>query len=986
MNGMARSRVGEGRRWLAAALALGLCAAGCSRPTPGGAGAREVAGEAVPEGVDFNGAVRPLLNANCTSCHGGVKQAGGLSFVYRDRALAVQKSGRAAIVPGDPANSELLARVRSSDPEVRMPPPDHGKALAPEQIALLERWVKTGAPWEEHWAFVPPARAHPPAVSDPAWCRNDIDRFVLARLDAMGLAPAPEAPRARLLRRLSLDLTGLPPTPEEASAFESDPSPGAYEKAVDRLLASPRFGERWASMWLDVARYADTDGFEKDSHRDIWAYRDWVIRAFNANLPYDQFVTVQLAGDLLPNAGPDAWIATAFHRNTKTNVEGGTDDEEYRVAAVIDRVNTTWQAFMGTTFGCVQCHDHPYDPFPHEDYYRFKAFFNSTADHDTRDHFPVRKVALDDKRRLELFQLENALAEAEREFMAPFQVLASRAEWRDLDYREAASTDKTRLSIRDLGDGRRMLATGPDTPAGSIHTVAGHAPVRRVDAVRIDALMQEGKSAASPGDPFVVSYLECAVRDAKGRETPRALALGIADIAGDPLWPMASLDAKSKEGWGCYPKQGHPRWAVFLPAEPISLRQGEQLVFRIHHKFNHDGAQQPILRRFTIRVDSDPRWGEAAARNRAAELLARRDTLLAEIKKIPATQVPVMRELPAALARETRVFRRGNWLDLGEAVAPGVPGVLHPFPGGAPADRLGLARWITDAKGPLTARVAVNRFWEQLFGLGLVETLEDFGSPGTPPSHPELLDHLAARFAGDMRWDMKALLREIVLSATYRQAAVATPEKRDKDPRNRFLSRGPRQRLTAEMVRDQALAVAGLLSTKMHGPPVMPPQPEGVWRSARSNAKWVESKGEDRHRRAVYTYWKRLSPYPSFVTFDAPLREVCSMRRVPTNTPLQALVTLNDPVYIECAQALAKRMAPDDARPTRDAIGAGLRLATAEAPDPADVDTLMALYEDSAAMYRNLAADALALGATPERAALVVVAAAILNLDRVMVR
>lgn len=927
-----------------------------------------------------------MLNANCVSCHGGVKQAGGVSFVYRERALATQKSGRAPIVPGDVASSELLTRVRATDPEMRMPPPEHGKALEPGQVETLERWIKEGAPWAEHWAFVPQQGPPPPEVSDAAWCRNEIDRFILARLEREGLKPAPEAPRARLLRRVSLDLTGLPPTPAEAAAFEADRSPDAYDRAVSRLLASPRFGERWASMWLDVARYADTDGFEKDSHRNIWAYRDWVIRAFNANLPYDQFVLVQLAGDLLPNAGHDAWIATAFHRNTKTNVEGGTDDEEFRVAAVIDRVNTTWQAFMGTTFGCVQCHSHPYDPFPHEDYYRFMSFFNNTADHDTRDHYPMRKVALDEGRRLELFQLEDALAKAGADFMAPYQRLAARAEWRDLDYRDAASTEKTQLSIRDMGGGRRMLATGPDTPAGSVHTVSGTAPVRRVDAVRIDALMQEGRSAASPGDPFVVSHLECSVRDPRGKEKPRPMALAVADSADEPLWPMDSLDPKSKEGWGCYPKQGHPRWAVFIPAEPIELGPKDQLVFRIHHKFGHDGAQQPILRRFTIRVDSDPRWSDQATRARAEGLLARRTHLLAEIKKIPATEVPVMRELPAALARETRVFRRGNWLDLGAAVTPGVPGVLHAFPADAQTNRLGLAHWITDPKNPLASRVAVNRFWEQLFGLGIVETLEDFGSPGTPPSHPELLDHLASRFSGELKWDMKAQIKEIVLSATYRQDAAATPEKREKDPRNTLLSRGPRQRLTAEMVRDQSLAVSGLLSEKMYGPPVMPPQPEGIWRSARSNAKWIESKGEDLHRRAVYTYWKRLSPYPSFVTFDAPLREVCSMRRVPTNTPLQALVTLNDPVYVECAKALAKRMAPSAERPTREAIAEGLRLVTLEAPAPADIESLMALHKDTAALYSNLVEGAGALGASPNEAALVVVAGAILNLDGVMTR
>jgi mono/diheme cytochrome c family protein len=765
--------------------------------------------------VDYNRDIRPILSKNCFACHGqdDGHRAAKLRLDRRATAVLPRKRG-AAIVPSAPDKSLLIARVTAADEDERMPPMQSGNSLNAAQIATLKRWIAQGAPYAEHWAFLKPKRWPLPTVRHRAWPRNGLDYFVLARLEKDGLKPMAEADRYALLRRLSLDLRGLPPTPAETEAFIKDTSADAYEKAVDRFLDDAAYGERWARMWLDLARYADSAGYGSDPLRPhIWRYRDWVIDAFNRNLPYDRFTIEQIAGDLLPNPTIEQKIATAFHRNTMTNTEGGTDDEEFRVAAVKDRVDTTLQVWMGLTVGCAKCHSHKYDPITQREYYSFYAFFNQTADNDQPDERPT--------------------------------LPAPSAEDREKN--------------------------------------------RRIDG-RIAALK---KQLAAPSLVAVGAL----------RRTP-------------------------------------------IPVESLSL------------------------------------LGEIAKLEKSRPVVPK---------------VPVMVELPTDRQRKTHLMIKGSFLNPGEAVEPGSPAALHPLPKDAPVNRLGVAKWLLSPDNPLTARVAVNRYWAALFGTGLVETEEDFGTQGEMPSHLELLDWLATEYVR-LGWDTKAFLKLLVTSATYRQSSKVTPEALAKDPRNRLLSRGPRFRLEAEMVRDQALALSGLLSRKMHGPSVYPPQPPGLWQAAFNGQRtWATSKGEDRYRRGLYTFWRRTVPYPSMATFDATSRETCTVRRIRTNTPLQAFVTLNDPCYVESAQALARRIVKEGGSTAEERARFGLRLCLCRPPQAEQVKHVMALFETEHAHYRKDAKAALALATEPlgplpmsmnaaELAAWTVVSNVLLNLDAVLMK
>jgi hypothetical protein len=765
--------------------------------------------------VDYNRDVRPILSKNCFACHGqdDGHRAAKVRLDRRETALLPRKRGT-AVVPGSADKSLLIARVTAEDEGERMPPMQSGNALTSAQIATLKRWIAQGAPYAEHWAFLKPKRPSLPAVRNRTWPRHGLDSFVLARLEKEGLKPAAEADRYTLLRRVSLDLRGLPPTPEEVQAFVKDASADAYEKVVDRFLEDPAYGERWARMWLDLARYADSAGYGSDPLRpNIWRYRDWVIDAFKRNLPYDRFTTEQLAGDLLSNPTQEQRIATAFHRNTMTNTEGGTDDEEFRVAAVKDRVDTTLQVWMGLTIGCAKCHSHKYDPITQTEYYRFFAFFNQTADNDQPDERPTLAVP---------------------------------------------------------------------TP--------------------------------------------------QQQERNRRIGTRIAELK----------------------KQ---------LAEPARVAVA-------------------ALRRTPIPVESLAILGEIARLE----------------KSRPAVpKVPVMVELPADKRRTTHLMVKGNFLNPGEKVEAGVPAAFLPLPKDAMPNRLGVAKWLLHPDNPLTARVVVNRYWAQLFGTGLVETEEDFGTQGEMPSHPELLDWLATEYVR-IGWDTKAFLKLLVTSATYRQSSKVTPDALAKDPRNRLLSRGPRFRLEAEMVRDQALALSGLLSHKMHGPSVYPPQPPGLWQAAFNGERtWATSQGEDRYRRGLYTFWRRTVPYPSMATFDATSRETCTVRRIRTNTPLQAFVTLNDPVYVEAAQALARRIVKEGGSTAEERARFGLNLCLCRPPQEEQIKQVMALFESEREHYRKDAKAALALTTEPlgplppgmdaaELAAWTVVANVLLNLDAVLMK
>ncbi len=997
--------------------------------------------------VDFNREVKPTLAARCFKCHGGVKRKSGLSLLFRDQATARLRSGKRAIVPGEAAASELLRRVTAEDPDERMPP--DGKPLTAEQIDALRRWIAAGAPYDTHWSLVPPAKTTLPRLRDSRDVRGAIDVFIAASLEREGIEATRPADRATLIRRLSLDLIGLPPTIDEIDAFENDRSPDAYERLIDRLLASPRFGERWARRWLDLARYADTQGYEKDNRRTIWRYRDWVIDAFNRDLAYDRFTIEQLAGDLLPDAGNNQLLATAFHRNTMTNTEGGTDDEEFRVAAVMDRVNTTWQVWMGTTFGCVQCHSHPYDPFKHEDYYRFLAFLNNTEDSDKPDERPtVATPTPEQSRRIEALERELASARELLGRSTP-ELAAARQRWTEqiagargwTTPRVESATAESDVALRALDDGSLLVAADASA-ANDAYTLRLEPGDRgRLTALRLEALPHESLPANGPGRApdgnFVLSGIAVSVVLADGSEERLVeLSRARADFEQKdfPVAHVLSNPDVARHGWAVHPQAGKPHEAVFVASSPVKLAAGDRLVVRLEHRY---GQPEFTLGRFRVSITGDParvaagdvppavvqaasRAPEERTAEESAELervfrelapeLAPVRTRIAALEKerasIQPPTTPILRELPADRRRTTHVFTRGSFLDPAEAVEPGVPQAMHALDdapgdrgsgGGASADRLAMARWIASPGNPLTGRVAVNRVWEQLFGIGLVETSEDFGTQGTLPTHPELLDWLAVRFTGDFSWSMKRLLREIVTSAAYRRSSAATPELLACDPKNLLLARGPRLRLEAEMVRDQSLAVSGLLSSTMFGPSVMPPQPDGVWQVVYSGDSWKTSPGADKYRRGLYTFWRRTSPYPSMMAFDATSREYCTIRRLRTNTPLQALVTLNDPVYVEAAQALARRIVREGGRDVASRLRYAFRLCLGRPPVDLEIERLSALVTSELEHFRADAdaAHALAtseLGPAPEGldhaelAAWTVVGNVLMNLDEFLTK
>jgi hypothetical protein len=883
--------------------------------------------------IDFNTQVKPIFNKKCITCHGGVRRQADFSLLFRVDALGKTKSGKPAIVPGDPDHSEMIRRLTLHDPEDRMPYKQ--EPLSAEEIAVLRKWIKQGAKWGDHWAYVPVKPVEVPALkggfwglgrsAGADWVRNDIDRFIYDKLDGMGLAPSKDADKATLLRRVSLDLTGLPPSPALARQFFADTSAGAYERVVDSLLASPHYGERWAALWLDLARYADTKGYERDDGRSIWRYRDWLISAFNKDEPYNRFLTEQLAGDLLPNPTDDQLIATAFHRNTMTNDEGGTDNEEFRTAAVLDRVNTTWQALMGTTFACVQCHSHPYDPFRHDEYYKFMAFFNDTRDEDTYADYPLLRkfsgadsaamVGLTDWVRLRGGNNRTQVkVKNEKERGASSAEVQAKEVRRFLRTWEPAINGLTADSFvnAELADTKWLI-------------------FRNHGSARLKAVDLEGR------DQLIYRYIGIVAggRWAIHLDRPDGDVISEVNVDTTKDWRIAKVDLPRGKGV-------HD---LFITYENPRIKKQDQ-----------SGLQFDW---FYFTKSLPP--GDVAMRKLYWRLVT---------AEVPT--VPVMIDNPADMHRPTHVFEKGNWLVKGALVEPATPHALNPWPANAPRNRLGLAQWLTSEQNPLTARTMVNRLWEQLYGTGLVETLEDLGTQGAAPTHRELLDWLAWRFMHEDGWSVKRLLREMVLSATYRQDSKVSPDAAAKDPDDRYYSRAPRVRLSAEQVRDQALAVSGLLDGELYGPSVMPWQPKGIWLSPWNGQDWQKSKGGEQYRRAVYTYWKRTAPYPSMISFDATAREGCTARRIRTNTPLQALVLLNDSVYLDAAQHLAKKMLA--AGDVEKGIEQGYEDLLLKPMKPASRTALVALYEKANAHY------------AARQDAMTVVASALLNLDEVVTK
>lgn len=838
--------------------------------------------------IDFNKQIRPLLATHCLTCHGpdeSTREA-GFRLDRRDSAVAEADSGEFPIVSGKPLESELIRRIRLPlDDSERMPPT--GKGLTEQESKLLEEWISRGAEYAKHWSFVPPERPRLPET-DANWAKNAIDAFVLKKLKSAGLSPTSPAKKYVIVRRVYLDLTGIPPTLEEADQFVNDTSPNAYEKMVDRALASPNFGERWARVWLDLARYADSQGYAQDSPRRIYRYRDWVIKAINDNLPFDQFSIEQIAGDMLDQPTNDQIIATGFHRNTMTNSEGGTDDEEFRNAAVVDRVNTTLEVWMGMTMGCAQCHTHKYDPITQEEYFQVFAILNQTEDADRGNEAPLHAEFSKTRLRLKQ-QLETQIEQLERKIAQ--QPIGKKP---TLNKSLPSGPLKPRY-IRIQGLGKMFLHLA------EVQTFAGETNLAlkgkaRQSSTDFDGPAHFGNDGNTDGDFAKKSVTHSAEElnpwwevDLGSPQTiSRVVVWNRTDNPGvrDRLksFRVILLDANRQPIWTTTTQTvPNPSHSFNVPAEAKSITKSD--------------------RKLLTALLSETATPQSPSELKLKEL----QNKLAKISQ-PDITTPIMRELPKDKQRTTKIHIRGNFRNQGKQVAAGVPKVFHPIvPRNKTVDRLDLAKWLVSPENPVTARVVVNRYWEHLFGLGIVETSEDFGTQGEPPSHPLLLDYLATDFV-ESGWDVKRLLKKIVCSSTYRQSSKVSPALEKLDPRNRLLARGPRVRLPAEMIRDQALFVSGSLSHKMNGPSVRPPRPKlGLRAAFGGSTDWDPSPGEDALRRGLYTTWRRTSPYPSMTTFDAPSREFCTIRRSRTNTPLQALVTLNDPVFVDAARSLAKQ-------------------------------------------------------------------------------
>lgn len=1128
--------------------------------------------------IDFNRDIKPILSNNCYFCHGPdeAERKGGTDGLRLDTlagATADLGSGNAAIVPGQPDKSDLLKRVVATSDDEVMPPHSTGKRLSAKEIELLKEWVRQGAAYAQHWSYVRPTSPPLPSVKDAAWAKNEIDRFLLARLEREALKPQPEADRYTLIRRLSLDLTGLPPTLAEVDAFTQDQDPRAYEKLVDRLLAKEAYGEHWAHQWLDLARYADSAGYADDPPRTIWLFRDYVIRSFNANKPFDQFTIEQIAGDQLPNPTDDQLTATAFNRNTLTNNEGGTNDEEFRNVAVVDRVNTTMAVWMGTTMACAQCHTHKYDPLTQKEYFSLFAIFNNSEDADRRDESPL--LSRFSPSQLERKgQLEAELATLERKLTTSTpDLVAARIKWEQafphsLSW-QAITPSKFTAESGATGtvasDGVVLVpnSAASDNYAVELPVAAGKLRALRLEALPDDSLPGKGPGNSNGSGNFVITNISAALEPAeptslKGRylridlpgegkilslaevqifsgdkniapsgeakqsstdyegpakhaidgntngdyqamsvthtaqskdpwwevdlkgtqpidrltiwnrtdgnvgerlggirvslldekrgevwsrtiakapeksatlqldgRRPLEFSVAVADHA-QPMFEPTSVLQKSEsrdKGWAVGGKTGEAHTLTLIARQPLEVTADSKLLIKIEQQSVHKHHTLGKLRLSVTGADDVQRWVETPANVIAAlrvetekrsaeqnaaierhylsiapELKGPREqqaALKKQLVELKPDTVPIMKEM-SGQRRATRLQHRGNYLEQGEEVQPGSPAIFPPLDASVPF-RLALAKWLVADENPLTARVVANRYWEQIFGVGIVATSEEFGSQGEQPFHPELLDYLASDLVRN-RWDLKAFVKKLVMSAAYRQSSRVTPELQQLDPENRLLARGPRFRLSAEMVRDQALALSGLMSGKMYGPPVKPMQPSmGLSAAFGSGIDWQTSAGPDRYRRGLYTTWRRSNPYPSMATFDAPNREVCTVRRVRTNTPLQALVTLNDPVYVEAAQALARKVVAEGGATIADRARFAFKLCLSRPATDEEVSRLAKLYERSLAKFEKQPEAAVKLATEPlgpiakdqsaaDLAAWTVVGNVLLNLDEALMK
>jgi hypothetical protein len=1024
----------------------------------------------LPQTVEFNRDIRPILSDTCFKCHGPdkAKRKAGLHFDTEEGAFA-DLGGHRAIVPGDSARSELVRRITATEEEERMPPVRSGLKLTARQIDLLRRWVEQGAKWQKHWSLIPPRRPPLPAVRNTAWVRNPIDAFILDRLEREGLFPAPEADRTTLIRRVTLDLTGLPPTPAEVDAFLADHSADAYEKVVDRLLNSPRYGERMAVRWLDGARYADSNGYQSDGERMMWRWRDWVIDAFNHNMPFDRFTIEQLAGDMLPSATLDQKIASGFNRNHRGNGEGGIIPEEYAVEYVVDRVETTATVWLGLTMGCARCHDHKYDPIKQKEFYQVFALFNNVPEKGRAIKYgnsPPIIPAPTQAQQSKLAELEGKLAVAQSCFqkLGP-ELAAAQTQWEktlqatppiqwsianglvahyEFDGNTANESDPSKVAKFQGGaaayvpgpvgkagdfDGQRFVdagnvadfgfydkfscaawiyARGPqggaivtrmtDAPRADGYNVyldGGRVQVNLVKRWLDDALRAETERTLSPGHWYHVVATYDGSRVASGVKVyvdglPEKLKINL-----DELNQTFQTKEPLRIGGGGGPEgrfHGSIRdvriYNRVLSAEEVEVLATVEAITDIVALPPNKRSPQQVhkLRAYFLHSHAPP-----AVQQAHHQVIALRKEKERLVESFPTTMV--MEEM--ATPRDTVILIRGQYDKHGEKVGPAVPASLPPLPQGVPNNRLGFARWVVDPANPLAARVTVNRYWQMYFATALVKTVDDFGSQGEWPTHPELLDWLATEFV-HTGWDVKAMQKRIVMSATYRQSSRVTPLLLQKDPDNRLLARGPRFRLSAEMIRDQALAVSGLLAERLGGPSVKPYQPAALWKEL-ADMDYTPDKGAGLYRRSLYTFWKRTVAPPSMMTFDAAGRETCIVRESRTNTPLQALTLMNEVTYVEAARVLAERMLTEGGRTPEERITLAFRLATARKPSTAELKILLGglrQYLDEYRANRKAALELVSAGEWPrnpkldggELAAFTAVASLILNLDETITK
>lgn len=995
--------------------------------------------------LSYQREIRPILAKNCFKCHGPDEETREADLRLDTFAGATQNNSDVkAVVPNQPEQSELIRRIGSDDEFEVMPPPDSGLSLTQEQKKLLEKWIKQGAKYDQHWAFLPPQSPQLPAVSDNTWPGNPIDHFILHRLEAAGLQPSPEADRYSLIRRVYLDLIGLPPTVAEADAFAKSKDPQAYEKVVDELLASPAYGERWARHWLDLARYADTNGYEKDRPRSIWPYRDWVINALNADMPFDQFTIEQLAGDMLPEPTTEQLIATGFHRNTMMNEEGGIDPLEYRFYSMVDRVSTTGTVWMGMTIACAQCHTHKYDPITHTDYYAMFGLLNNADEPDLilpdpeiekRRTATLHKIAQLEEKLVDQFQpLPGEASEAERRQQHFEQKFAA---WLEEQLEAARNWQvvvpvdmKTNLPRLEVLADQSVFSTGDITKRDQFELIFDLSEFEQpITALRLEVLPDERLPARGPGrafyegrkGDFFLSEVDAFLNEQELSLANASHSYGKISIGSGSADAANVLDGDGSTGWSTANREGEAHQLVLNFAEPVPPSGLLDLKFLFERHF------AASLGRFRLSFTTEtgiatasplPVELEAALANQQGEIsentqeqlkdqFIRLSPELAEARKpidalrnrladYPTTLI--FQERPADNPRQTYRHHRGEYLKPKEAVTPGIPELfIRENEETVPSNRLEFARWLVSGGNPLVGRVTVNRFWQEFFGTGLVRTSEDFGIQSSFPTHPELLDWLAVAFTsgqpGDphaLNWSMKRLHRLIVTSATYRQSSQVTEEHLKQDPENLLLSRGPRFRLPAEVIRDSALYSSSLLTEKIGGPSVYPPQPGIVYSTAYGSPKWPTTQGAERYRRSLYTFAKRTAPFAAYTVFDAPTGESCIVKRNRSNTPLQALTLLNDEMFLEAARSAAKDVVSKN-KETREIAVALFRTFLTRPPADDEVEMILSFYQKQLDRFRANTANPLAvLGIDQteyqQQAAWTLVARVLMNLDETVTK